>query len=173
MNLYQVSNAISEMNKRDGDFWPHIIPALIAILILGVFLGFVFMSWPLGAAEKDPATKKPYIAEVLWVYDGDTPTLNIEGKYEAIRLVGVDTPEIKGKCPEEIALAIKARDFAIQFLNGWAIPELTGKRGKYGRLIGRVKNIKGEDLSDALIKNGLGRVYNYYPGLRRKSWCNG
>jgi len=57
-------------------------------------------------------------------YDGDTCRIdfikNITENYivpkffalnERIRIVGIDTPEIKGKCLQEKRLAIKARDY--------------------------------------------------------------
>ena len=57
------------------------------------------------------------VSKVLSVYDGDTFRVDIDslspivGKNIAIRLEGVDTPEIKGKCQYENDLAILARDF--------------------------------------------------------------
>lgn len=36
-------------------------------------------------------------AEVIQVYDGDTIQVSIFNKYETVRLIGIDTPETKGK----------------------------------------------------------------------------
>ena len=58
------------------------------------------------------------VSEIISVYDGDTFRANINelpdivGKNIAIRILGIDTPEIKGECEKEKTLAIKARDFA-------------------------------------------------------------
>ena len=49
-------------------------------------------------------------------YDGDTCTFNLPnvtplfGREIPVRLFGIDTPEMKGQCEAEIALAKKARD---------------------------------------------------------------
>ena len=57
------------------------------------------------------------ISKVISVYDGDTFRVNIDslppivGKNIAIRVNGVDTPEIRGKCQYEKNLALEARDF--------------------------------------------------------------
>jgi len=57
------------------------------------------------------------VSKVISVYDGDTFRVNIDslpplvGKNIPIRLKGVDTPEIQGKCQYERDLALKARDF--------------------------------------------------------------
>ena len=57
------------------------------------------------------------VSKVISVYDGDTFRVNIDslppivGKNIAIRVNGVDTPEIRGKCQYEKDLALEARDF--------------------------------------------------------------
>jgi micrococcal nuclease len=50
-------------------------------------------------------------------YDGDTCTFTLPGLPDvfgdriSIRLVGIDTPEIRGHCQQEKRLAAQARDF--------------------------------------------------------------
>ena len=57
------------------------------------------------------------VSKVISVYDGDTFRVNIDslppivGKNIRIRVNGIDTPEIRGKCLYEKNLALKARDF--------------------------------------------------------------
>ena len=57
------------------------------------------------------------VSKVISVYDGDTFRVNIDslppivGKNIPIRVNGVDTPEIRGKCQYEKNLTLKARDF--------------------------------------------------------------
>jgi endonuclease YncB( thermonuclease family) len=46
-------------------------------------------------------------------YDGDTATVN----GDHYRIVGMDAPEIHGKCPEERALALKAKAALNQYMN--------------------------------------------------------
>ncbi len=49
-------------------------------------------------------------------YDGDTCTFTLPGVHPlfgekiSVRIAGIDTPEIRGKCEQEKALAKKARD---------------------------------------------------------------
>ncbi len=56
------------------------------------------------------------IEKIISVYDGDTFRADIRGlpdiigKNIAIRILEIDTPEIKGKCEEEKIVAIKASD---------------------------------------------------------------
>jgi len=57
------------------------------------------------------------VSKVISVYDGDTFRVDIDslppivGKNIPIRVNGVDTPEIRGKCQYEKNLALEARDF--------------------------------------------------------------
>ena len=58
----------------------------------------------------------PIVATVVSVYDGDTMTVNAfpwPGMTirTAVRVNGIDTPEIRGLCAEETELAKQARDY--------------------------------------------------------------
>lgn len=109
-----------------------------------------------------------------YCYDGDTCTFDlvglppIFGKNISVRLLGVDTPEMRGKCKAEIILAKKAKTFVNDILKrANAIKLLNVQRGKYFRLVSRIL-VDGKYLDEELIKNGLGR---FYDGGKRKSWC--
>lgn len=114
------------------------------------------------------------IAQVISVYDGDTfkaeamiwPGLTWKGN---IRVEGVDTPEIRGKCDQERSLAIQARDFVIEKIGKTVVLENV-KHGKYaGRVVATVLLEDGSNLANILIDAGLGRAYN---GGKRLSWCS-
>ena len=108
-------------------------------------------------------------------YDGDTihvtvPGLPAELSKMSIRLDGVDTPEIRGKCEAERQKAKAARAITRR----WLLAHMTDIRvcnpkwGKYaGRIVARIKS-GNEDLTQALLKAGLGRVYH---GGKRQGWC--
>ena len=115
------------------------------------------------------------VSEIGTVYDGDTFFVNIAswppivGSHIGIRVNGVDTPEMKGDCQKEIQLARKAKQFTVNFLRTAKVVQLKNlKRDKYFRIVADVYG-DGKNLTDALIKNGLG--YEYY-GATKKSWCN-
>ena len=114
------------------------------------------------------------IEKIISVYDGDTFRANIKGlpdiigKNIAIRILGIDTPEIKGKCEEEKIVAIKARDFARKALfNAKTITLKNLKRDKYFRLLADVY-FDDTDLADALLVNNLAVKYS---GKKKSSWC--
>ena len=114
------------------------------------------------------------IEKIISVYDGDTFRANIKGlpdiigKNIAIRILGIDTPEIKGKCEEEKVVAIKARDFSRKALfNAKTITLKNLKRDKYFRLLADVY-FDDTDLADALLVNNLAVKYS---GKKKSSWC--
>ena len=114
------------------------------------------------------------IEKIISVYDGDTFRADIRGlpdiigKNIAIRILGIDTPEIKGKCEEEKIVAIKARDFARKALFNAKIITLKNlKRDKYFRLLADVY-FDDTDLANALLVNNLAVKYS---GKKKSSWC--
>ena len=86
-----------------------------------------------------------------------------------MRLDGVDAPELNGRCPYENRLALKARAFVQTRTAKGKVILHDIHYGKYtGRVVPRVQMPGGEDLSNTLLRAGLGRVYQ---GRRWASWC--
>jgi len=115
------------------------------------------------------------VSKVISVYDGDTFRVDIDslppivGKNISIRLNGVDTPEIRGKCKYEKDLAIKARDFVRNKLaNAKEIKLNNLQRGKYFRVVANVI-VDGVSLEQELLDNEL--AYKYTGG-KKSSWCD-
>ncbi len=127
-------------------------------------------------AWTDPAITGPVAAKVVKVYDGDTFTVEaypwpgLEAK-ASVRVNGVDTPEIRGKCEEEKQKAIAAREFVKWLILGEVVFLQNIKHGKYaGRVVADVKLEGGANLADKIIDQGLGREYH---GGTREDWCLG
>ena len=114
------------------------------------------------------------VSKVISVYDGDTFRVDINslppivGKNIPIRVNGVDTPEIRGKCQYEKNLALKARDFVRDKLSNAKEIKLTNlQRGKYFRVVANVL-VDGVSLEQELLDNKL--AYRYGGG-KKLSWC--
>ena len=138
---------------------------------------FLVITLCLGAFVVKAATEygSVTVSKVISVYDGDTFRVNIDslppilGKNIPIRLEGVDTPEIQGKCQYEKDLAIKARDFVRSKLdNAKEIMLNNLKRGKYFRIVADV-TVDGVSLEKELLENELAYKYS---GGKKSSWCN-
>jgi len=114
------------------------------------------------------------VSKVISVYDGDTFRVNIDslppivGKNIPIRVNGVDTPEIRGKCQYEKDLALEARDFVRAKLSNAKEIKLTNlQRGKYFRVVANVV-VDGVSLEQELLDNELAYEYS---GGKKLSWC--
>ena len=125
-------------------------------------------------AQAAPQYGTVTVSKVINVYDGDTFRVDINslppivGKNIAIRVNGVDTPEIRGKCQYEKNLALKARDFVRDKLsNAKEIKLANLQRGKYFRVVANVL-VDDVSLEQELLDNKL--AYEYYGG-KKLSWC--
>lgn len=112
-----------------------------------------------------------YKAKVLSVYDGDTVTLMIDQGMKhftrvKVRLVGINTPEIKTSDPEEKKLGIAARDYLRSRIEGKEIIIHTEKKGKFGRWLGTIWDLiedsesLGESLNEEMIRMGHAKFYD-------------
>lgn len=117
-----------------------------------------------------------YIAEVVKVYDGDTCTCVVDLGFKTsvrikIRLVGIDTPEIRTKDDEEKALGFKTRDWLRERILGKKVLLHTEKKGKFGRWLGTIWNIEEDKPSfensynKKLVNEGLAK--EYFGGKRK------
>lgn len=108
-------------------------------------------------------------------YDGDTITVNIPnlhpliGSKIGIRLNGIDTPELKGKCPKEKELAKECKEVVYNLLKDAEHIDLHNiQRCKYFRIVADVF-ADGKDISKILLDKGLAVEYN--GGTKLKDWC--
>ena len=115
------------------------------------------------------------VDEVTSIYDGDTFRVNIKdypsiaGNRIPIRINGIDTPEMRGKCTKEKTLAREAKQFTVKKLRNAKVIELRNmQRGKYFRIVADVY-ADNQSLADELIKNNLAVRYN--GGTKVKDWC--
>jgi len=103
---------------------------------------------------------------VVSIYDGDTFKINLPCDTDvfcdniSVRVLGVDTPEIKGKTEREKALAKQAKAFTKEFLSHTPVSLTDCGRDKYFRLLCNVTNGQGKDLGKELINAGLGYSYD-------------
>jgi len=126
------------------------------------------------SAQAAPQYGTVTVSKVNSVYDGDTFRVDINslppivGKNIAIRVNGVDTPEIRGKCQYEKNLALEARDFVRDKLSNAKEIKLTNlQRGKYFRVVANVL-VDGVSLEKELLDNKLAYEYS---GGKKLNWC--
>ncbi|WP_058308061.1 thermonuclease family protein [Gracilibacillus massiliensis] len=109
-------------------------------------------------------------AKVNRVVDGDTVSIQLNGKEETVRLLLVDTPETKHPNLPVQPYGPEASDFAVEKLAGKSIQiEFDGpKRDHYDRLLGYLW-VDGENFNKMLIEEGLARyAYVYDPPYKHQ-----
>jgi micrococcal nuclease len=110
------------------------------------------------------APAQEFAAPVVWVVDGDTIHVMLEGTKEKVRVIGINSPE-KGKANYN-----EAKEFTRRFVGKRVVLVPGSRRGferdQYGRLLAYVENSKGEDLGAELVRNGLAWTFTRYPCSR-------
>lgn len=108
------------------------------------------------------------------VLDGDTVDTGIS--YEGLptvklRLFGIDTPEMKGKCDLEKQKAREAKEFLEKLISSSNRIEIKFLAwDKYGgRAVGHLL-LDGKSASDTMIEKGHG--ISYFGEKKNHSWCN-
>jgi endonuclease YncB( thermonuclease family) len=125
-------------------------------------------------AAVDSGFAGPVSARVTQVIDGDSLKVKariwIGQEIETnVRIVGIDTPELRGRCESERVAARRARDFLTERIEARDVRLRDIRHDKYGgRVLARIETDRGEDLAALLVAQGLARPYG---GGARVGWC--
>ncbi len=116
----------------------------------------------------------PVLAKVTKVRDGDTLEVRalVWPGHEirvAVRIRGIDAPELRSRCVQESVAAKQAKSALIDLIGQGHVQLLRISGGKYyGRVLASVINSNGDDVGKALMQRELVRPYRRG---RRISWC--
>lgn len=118
---------------------------------------------PAPALVREAVASAPGSAAIR-VIDGDT----FDHGGERIRIADIDTPEVRGECAEERALAARATERLRVLLAAapFALERLGRDEDRYGRKL-RVVVRGGRSIGDQLVSEGLARTWTG----RREPWC--
>ena len=126
-------------------------------------------------ATADERTYGNLPAKYVKNYDGDTVTVTIPGVHPllgdkiSVRVRGIDTPEVKGKCQQEKDLARTGQRLVESMLkNAKTVTLENVGRGKYFRIVADVI-ADGKSVGAVLLKNNLAVVYD--GGKKIMDWC--
>ena len=114
-----------------------------------------------------------YLALVLLVTDGDTFRARVEiwpgiETVTAVRLRGIDTPELRGKCQAEKDKAIAARERLRTLLAAGPVQLSQVEPDKFAGRVDATVTVNGRELGQVLVLEGLARPY---AGGTRQGWC--
>jgi len=131
------------------------IDLLKKALIMSAFFVSVILQDGIAVAAECGQPMVRRSVDVTYVYDGDTLKLSNRRK---LRLVGVNTPEVKDSRPEFADIATKATHFVRQWIkkqDRLYLEVAQDEKDNYGRTLGYLVSASGEDLGHALVANGL------------------
>ena len=117
---------------------------------------------------------EPRLYKDNFCYDGDTCYVTATVLPESlqkmsVRILGIDTPEIRGECDEEKALAKQCKVFANELFKAAKVIEYRDLEwDKYGGRILSNVYLDGELYSKKIIDAGLARPYF---GDKKETWC--
>lgn len=139
---------------------------ILRILILALISALIGGSWGLGKlSQKDRYKNKDRYLKVLKVHDGDTITINLSGKREKVRLIGIDAPEI-GQRP----WGMRAKRYLEGVLgtSGMAIRlEFdVEERDKYGRLLAYAWTKDGRLINKLMLEDGYAMLLTIPPNIK-------
>jgi endonuclease YncB( thermonuclease family) len=143
--------------------------------ILSTLLAAAALS--LGAChyEAQAQTSRSYTYDVVDIYDGDTFYIRMDGlppelSRIGVRVRGVDTPEMRGKCEFEKRNAAGAKLYTTRMIRlaGNKVTLTNLKWDKYGGRVDADVYVNGRNLAQDLIMQSYARPY---VGGARKGWC--
>ena len=158
-------------------FWPAPSPAAEPAVVAAIdpYAGARQSKAILEAQERAPPPLEPAMesgngsvaaGSYLRVIDGDT----FDYAGTRIRIADIDTPEVRGRCPYETALAARATALTRQLLaaGDFELHPLPSSQNedRYGRKL-RIVTRGGRSLGDVLVAEGLARTWTG----RREPWC--
>lgn len=111
--------------------------------------------------------------DVIRTIDGDTFVARVRQRdgrdlVVRVRLRGIDAPELKASCQEELDKAEAAARALRELLGQGGVTITNLGPDKYGRVLADVATRRTANVSAALLAGGFARSYN---GGHRDGWC--
>lgn len=151
-----------------------LISLLVSLLIVGVASIARSQGWLTDAAQTAQQSQ-PGTYAVSHFVDGDTIDVDMSGQSQAVRFIGVDTPETHKpntpiQCYGPAAAAYTKHRIGAQRVRLVADSK-SSNRDRYNRLLRYVYLPDGTLLNQDLIENGYGFYYPYFPFSKSDSFA--
>jgi micrococcal nuclease len=150
------------------------------LVSLGLWLAVVLTGW---AAQKNPQVFSQLSQQipagyyqVVNVDDGDTIVVNMNGKKETVRFIGVDTPEIHDPRKAVQCFGQAASNYTKGLIGSSTVrleaDPLSTNRDRYNRLLRYIYLPDGRLVEAEIIKNGYGFAYTSFPFTKSQEFLN-
>lgn len=138
--------------------------SLVVTLVIGLVGYFVNQR---STPPEVLGTISPGYFRVTEFADGDTISVDMDGKTERIRMVGVDTPETHDPRKPVQCFGLAASDFTKKLIGTNPVrlesDELSSNRDRYNRLLRYVYLPDGRLVQEEIIRGGYGFAYTSFP----------
>lgn len=140
------------------------IPRWVTNMLL--LLGLVLIGLALYRSAHVQGLQWPVLTTtVRHVEDGDTFEIEILGKTERVRMIGIDTPETIDRRKPVQCFGPEASERTKRLLTGATVTltsdTATGDRDIYGRLLRYVTLADGSDYGELSLREGFAREYDF------------
>lgn len=150
-------------------------PLWVVLLLLVISIGQYHNWWQ--PVKQAAIVNQPGLYKVVKGVDGDTIIVDMNGKQEKIRMIGVDTPETHDPRKTVQCFGQAAAGFTKQTLEGKVVrlesDSLSTNRDRYDRLLRYVYTQDGVLFNEDLIKNGYGFAYTSFPFTKKDQFLAG
>lgn len=156
------------MNSRSRK---KLINALVILLVV-IMGSYVVPRIEVMGSDKSPVPSGFY--RVSAFNDGDTLTVDMAGRSEKVRMIGVDTPETEDPRKPVQCYGKAASEFTRTLIGGQAVrleadPENTN-RDRYGRLLRYIYLQDGRLINGEIIRAGYGFAYTSFPFTKKEAF---
>jgi micrococcal nuclease len=163
------------MPRRNHNF--NGLTLLLSLVIIGLLAALVFThrnGWQ-HTISQNLQRNQPGLYSINHFVDGDTIAVNMDGKVEKVRLIGVDTPETHKPNTPVQCYGPAAAAFTQATIGKGKVrlvsDSLSTDRDRYGRLLRYVYLTDGTNLDEKLIQNGYGFYYPYFPFTKSQAFA--
>lgn len=140
---------------------------IIRTVIALVIIGFGFTLEKSSSLKQATTNLSPGTYDIVTFNDGDTITVDMEGREERIRMIGVDTPETQDPRKAVQCFGKAASQFTKDLIGNQPVrleaDATSGNRDRYNRLLRYVYLPDGRLVQAEIIKAGYGFAYTSFP----------
>lgn len=155
--------------------WVTLLSAVVALVFaIGQQAGW--FDAPASQAVQHAATSQPGLYTIHHFVDGDTIAVDMDGKTETVRMIGIDTPEThKPNTPVQCygpAAAAYTKNLIGNQKVRLEADEKSTNRDRYNRLLRYVFLPDGRLVQEQLIQNGYAFAYTDFPFTKKDTFIN-
>ena len=140
------------------------------LILLLVLFGLILVAYKLLPGQHISQTlqqNQPGLYGISRFIDGDTVAVNMDGRVETVRFIGIDTPETHKPNTPVQCFGPAAAEYTKMLIGKNRIrlvsDSLNTDRDRYNRLLRYVYLPDGTDLNEKLVRDGYAFYYPYFP----------